>query len=160
MQWVPVSAGEMIFVDAGTVHTIGHGVVLLETQQTCDVIFRLYDYGRPRELHVEEVLRTMKMHTAAGKVEPIAMEGFTRLIDQKYFVVDRYEVGERERVVVPIEEAGCMVCLEGAATIETEGAQSFAMLRGQAVVIPVNVRSVVVQSYLGASFVRCFAPVG
>src|ERR1019366_6772916 len=70
MEWVPVSVGDMVFVDAGTVHAIGPGVVLLETQQTSDVTFRLYDYGRPRELHVEQALRVMKMHTAAGKVEP------------------------------------------------------------------------------------------
>src|ERR1017187_3147181 len=66
MQWVPVSVGDMVFVDAGTVHAIGPGVVLLETQQTSDTTFRLYDYGRPRELHVEQALQVMKMQTAAG----------------------------------------------------------------------------------------------
>ena len=85
-------AGDMVFVDAGTVHAIGPGVVLLETQQTCDVTFRMYDYGRPRELHVEQALGVMKLKTAAGKVAPKRMDGFTRLIEQKYFVVDRYDV--------------------------------------------------------------------
>jgi mannose-6-phosphate isomerase len=160
MQWVPVSAGEMIFVDAGTVHAIGPGVVLLETQQTCDVTFRLYDYGRPRELHIEEALGVMRTHTASGKVEPIVMEGLTRLIDQKYFVVDRYEVDDRKKVVVPIAEAGCVVCLDGAATLETKGMQPLEMLRGQAVVIPADVGLVSVQSPTRASFVRCFAPIG
>jgi mannose-6-phosphate isomerase len=56
LRWVPVSAGDMVFVDAGTVHAIGPGVVLLETQQTSDVTFRLYDYGRGRELHLEQGL--------------------------------------------------------------------------------------------------------
>ena len=54
MEQVPVSVGDMLFVDAGTVHAIGPGVVLLETQQTSDVTYRLYDYGRPRELHLEK----------------------------------------------------------------------------------------------------------
>ena len=53
LNWVKVRAGEMIYVDAGTVHTIGPGVVLLETQQNSDTTYRLYDYGRPRELHIE-----------------------------------------------------------------------------------------------------------
>ncbi len=70
MEWVPVSVGDMVFVDAGTVHAIGPGVVLLETQQTCDVTFRMYDYGRPRELHVEQALKVMRAKTAAGKVAP------------------------------------------------------------------------------------------
>ena len=160
MKWVPVWASDMFFVDAGTVHAIGPGVVLLEIQQACDLTFRLYDYGRSRELHVEQALRVMRTHTAAGKVEPVRMKGFTRLIVKKYFVVDRYEVGERDKVVIPIAEAGCVVCLEGAAIIETAGTQPLEMLRGQAVVIPADVGSMVVQSDTGALFVRCFAPVG
>ena len=57
----------MVFVDAGTVHAIGAGMVLLETQQTSDITFRLYDYGRPRELHLEQGLAAIKLHTNAGK---------------------------------------------------------------------------------------------
>src|SRR5271170_3251194 len=74
LAWVPVAVGDMIFVDAGTVHAIGPGMVLLETQQTCDTTFRLYDYGRPRELHLEKGLQVMKARTAAGKVQPVAMD--------------------------------------------------------------------------------------
>jgi mannose-6-phosphate isomerase len=54
MTWVPVAAGDFFFVPAGTVHAIGAGIALLEFQQASDVTYRLYDYGRPRELHVEE----------------------------------------------------------------------------------------------------------
>ncbi len=49
LKMVPVKVGDMVFVDAGTVHAIGPGVVLLEVQQTSDVTYRLYDYGRGRE---------------------------------------------------------------------------------------------------------------
>src|ERR1700677_3335698 len=98
---VAAAVGDMLFVDAGTVHAIGPGVVLLETQQTSDVTYRLYDYGRPRELHLEKGLGVMKMQTAAAKVKPVAMEGFTRLIAQKYFVVDRYDVAAGREVEVP-----------------------------------------------------------
>ncbi len=158
MVWVPVSVGEMIFVDAGTVHAIGPGVVLLETQQTCDITFRLYDYGRPRELHVEQALRVMKTHTAAGKIAPVAMDGFTRLIEQKYFVVDRYEVGAGREAAIPIAGAGCLVGLAGAASVERAGAEGVGMLPGQAVVVPADTGSVVVRSEAGTSFVRCSAP--
>ena len=58
LESVPVSVGDMLFVDAGTVHAIGPGVVLLETQQTSDITYRMYDYGRPRELHLEKVCRS------------------------------------------------------------------------------------------------------
>jgi mannose-6-phosphate isomerase len=68
LNWVDVFAGDMIYVAAGTVHTIGGGMVLVETQQTSDTTYRLYDYGRGRELHIEDGLAATKLHTHAGKV--------------------------------------------------------------------------------------------
>ena len=158
LQWVPVQAGDMVFVDAGTVHAIGPGVVFLETQQTCDITFRMYDYGRPRELHVEQALQVMKLETAAGKVKPVAMDGFVRLIAQKYFVVNRYKLDARRAVVIPIAEAGCLVGLCGSGLVECSGAAPVELLRGRAVVTPASAGEVVVRSNAGASFVRCFAP--
>jgi mannose-6-phosphate isomerase len=158
MQWVPVETGNMIFVDAGTVHAIGPGVVLLETQQTSDITFRMYDYGRPRELHVEQALRVMKTRTAAGKVAPVSMDGFVRLIAQKYFVVDRYDVGAGCEVSIPIAEAGCLVGLKGAGTVKNEGVEAVELVAGKAVVVPANAGKVVVRTEAGASLVRCFAP--
>ena len=67
LEWVPVSVGDMLFVDAGTVHAIGPGVVLLETQQTSDVTYRLYDYGRPRELHLEQGLAGDEIEDGGGE---------------------------------------------------------------------------------------------
>ena len=52
LEWRPVRAGDFYFVPAGTVHAIGAGVSLLEFQQNADVTYRLFDYGRPRELHL------------------------------------------------------------------------------------------------------------
>ena len=70
---LPVMAGDLIFVDAGTVHAIWAGSVLLETQQNCDLTYRMYDYGRPRELHIEKSLEATKLVTRAGKVQPIVL---------------------------------------------------------------------------------------
>lgn len=56
IDWVPVAAGDFFFVPAGTVHAIGAGIALLEFQQASDVTYRLYDYGRPRALHLDEAL--------------------------------------------------------------------------------------------------------
>ena len=158
MNWVPVSVGDMVFVDAGTVHAIGPGVVLLETQQTCDITFRMYDYGRPRELHVEQALRVMKLETGAGKVAPRKMDGLVRLIEQKYFVVDRYDLAGAGEVVVPAEGTGCLVGLTGSARVESQGAETVELLPSRAVVVPAVVGDVVVRSDAGASFVRCWAP--
>jgi mannose-6-phosphate isomerase len=56
MDWRPVSKGDFFFVAAGTVHAIGAGISLLEFQQNADVTYRLYDYGRPRELHLDDAV--------------------------------------------------------------------------------------------------------
>ena len=157
MEWVPVSVGDMLFVDAGTVHAIGPGVVLLETQQTSDVTYRLYDYGRPRELHLEKGLAVMKAKTQAGKVKPREMDGFIRLIEQKYFSVDRYDLGKMDEVRVSMEGRGCLVGLKGTASVITPG-DEVELVPGQAVVIPEGVAEVIVEAERGASFVRCVAP--
>ncbi len=157
MEWVPVSVGDMLFVDAGTVHAIGPGVVLLETQQTSDVTYRLYDYGRPRELHLEKGLAVMKGKTQAGKVKAREMDGFTRLIEQKYFVVDRFDLEKMEEVRVPMEGRGCLVGLKGTVAVITPG-DEVELVPGQAVVIPDGFEEVIVEAERGASFVRCVAP--
>ena len=84
-----VAAGDMIFVDAGTVHAIWPGSILLETQQNCDLTYRLYDYGRPRELHVEKSLEATRLSTRAGKIAPKALQDRTILVDVEYFRVER-----------------------------------------------------------------------
>ena len=156
IEQVPVAVGDMLFVDAGTVHAIGPGVVLLETQQTSDVTYRLFDYGRPRELHLEKGLKVIRTKTAAGKVAPRVMEGFTRLIEQKYFVVDRFEVASGE-VTVTLEGAGCLVGLTGSGLVAC-GEDKVELKAGHAVVVPLGSGPMVV-SGAGLSFVRCVAPV-
>ena len=66
LQYVPVKAGDMVYVEAGTIHAIGPGMVVLETQQYSDTTYRLYDYGRPRELHLKDGLAVTKAQTEVG----------------------------------------------------------------------------------------------
>lgn len=54
MEWKPVARGDVFYIPAGTVHAIGAGVSIIEVQQRADVTYRIYDYGRPRELHLDE----------------------------------------------------------------------------------------------------------
>jgi mannose-6-phosphate isomerase len=88
----PVKAGDMFYVDAGTVHAIWPGSVLLEAQQNSDITYRMYDYGRGRELHIEKSLEAMRLSTQAGKVPPSAYTDRTVLVDADYFCVERIPV--------------------------------------------------------------------
>ncbi|HWH23049.1 MAG TPA: class I mannose-6-phosphate isomerase [Allosphingosinicella sp.] len=56
LDWRPVKAGDFFYVPAGTIHAIGAGISLIEIQQNIDVTYRLYDYGRPRELHLDDAV--------------------------------------------------------------------------------------------------------
>jgi mannose-6-phosphate isomerase len=60
LEWHPVKPGDFFYLPAGTVHAIGTGLMLVEVQQNSDITYRLYDYGRPRELHLEEGLRVAR----------------------------------------------------------------------------------------------------
>jgi mannose-6-phosphate isomerase len=66
LHWHPVHKGDVIFIPAGTIHAIGAGIVLAEIQQHSDATFRLFDYGRGRELHIENAVAA----ATAGPREP------------------------------------------------------------------------------------------
>ncbi len=152
LRLVPVSVGDLVFVDAGTVHAIGPGVTLLEVQQTSDTTYRLYDYGRPRELHLEKGLAVTKTQTGAGKIAPQTMDGFTRLIAAQYFVVDRYELGSGESARVQNFLAGCVVGLAGSGTVG-----GVEIVPGEAVVLPRGQSEVMSADRM--TFAFCWEPV-
>ena len=89
---LPVHAGDLIFVDAGTIHAIWPGAILLETQQNCDLTYRMFDYARPRELHIARSLEATRLTTRAGKIPPRLLDDRTLLIDVEYFRVERIPV--------------------------------------------------------------------
>ncbi len=144
LNWLPIHRGEMIYVDAGTVHAIGPGSILVETQQNSDTTYRLYDYGRPRELHVEQGLAATKERTRAGKVSRTERtSGNTNLVSSPCFEVDHYELAgpvefdysAQERAAVQI-----VVGIEGGGVLECGAGQDIAFTRGECVVVPAEIR--------------------
>jgi len=89
---IAIARGDMVFVDSGTVHAIWPGSILLETQQYSDTTYRMFDYGRPRELHIEKGLEATKLTTRAGKIAPKKLADRTVLIDVEYFRVEQLAV--------------------------------------------------------------------
>jgi mannose-6-phosphate isomerase len=137
LRYVPVKAGDMVYVDAGTVHAIGPGMVVLETQQYSDTTYRLYDYGRPRELHLREGLAVTKTKTEAGLVAPEQHEGYTRLIRTPYFVVDRFDAGAAGSRELGLHgRMQILVALSEGASLRGSGGEEFAVPSGRAVVLP------------------------
>ncbi len=97
IDWRPARAGDFIYNDAGTIHAIGADVTILEVQQNVDLTYRLYDYGRPRELHLDDGLAVSRV-TAGGSSRDrhVGTSGDLLLVDGPHFGVRRVEgpVGE------------------------------------------------------------------
>jgi mannose-6-phosphate isomerase len=164
VEQVPVQQGDMIFVDAGTVHAIGPGVVLLETQQTSDITYRLYDYGRPRELHIDRGLAATRLHTAAGKVPPRVEGNRIRLIEKQYFIVDRLGLrpdapySSSEAADAPAGVPHALVAVEGTAVLLARDCEPLDLIPGRAVVVPASVGSYTLESSAAASVLRSSQP--
>lgn len=92
MTWHPVRAGDFFYIPANTVHAIGGGVSLIEVQQNSDITYRLYDYGRGRDLHLD-----VGMTVADGSVyrdglhRHLSETGHVRLVVGPYFRLDRVD---------------------------------------------------------------------
>ncbi|MGC2696471.1 MAG: class I mannose-6-phosphate isomerase, partial [Candidatus Angelobacter sp.] len=147
LNWVDVREGDMIYVDAGTVHAIGPGAVIVETQQNSDTTYRLYDYGRPRELHIEAGLKAIKEHTHAGKVvrgRPQSENGKTQtnLVTSPCFIVDKFSLNRPWEFRRPRHAKGgvwCLTATRGYGLIESEGAAPITLTGGEALIVPANV---------------------
>ncbi len=154
LDMVPVRKGDMIFVDAGTVHAIGPGSVLLETQQTSDLTYRMYDYGRPRELHLEKSLEAMRLTTGAGKMTPKNVDGHSILIDQKYFRVERWKEALPSAENAAADVVQLFFVAEGKLKVEGQGFEQFSLDRYQIAVIPAGARDWKVTAETTAEVIR------
>jgi mannose-6-phosphate isomerase len=147
LNWIEVRPGEMFYVDAGTIHAIGPGLVIVETQQNSDITYRLYDYGRPRELHIEDGLRAAKEQTHAGKIPAGRMETFNgktqvNLITSPWFIVDKFRLTQAWRFERPRHahrSVWCVTALQGCGMVESEDAAPVTFAAGEAVVVPASV---------------------
>jgi mannose-6-phosphate isomerase len=103
IHWRPVKAADVIYVPAGTIHAIGAGVSLLEVQQNIDVTYRLYDYGRPRELHLDDGMKVAKPLPYPDEFASQAAEPGDRvLVSMPHFTLLRcsHSGGEADRLSV------------------------------------------------------------
>jgi mannose-6-phosphate isomerase len=138
LDWLPVHAGDLFFVDAGTVHAIGPGCVLLETQQNCDLTYRMYDYGRGRELHLDKAFEAMRLKTDAGLKAPRVMDGLTVLIDAQYFRVEKFTVEPGKPSAKETQHEGTtqiLFVMAGAGEIRGEF-ETVSLSKAQVVIVP------------------------
>ena len=121
MEWKPTQAGDFWSLAPGMVHAIGAGVTLIEVQQNADITYRLYDYGRPRELHLDDGV-------AVSVAEPFPMARHSRpepgpepLVDGEHFRLWLRQ-GENALAGVPRDRARWIVPVSGEAEVAGETA--------------------------------------
>jgi mannose-6-phosphate isomerase len=169
LNWINIYPGEMIYVAGGTVHTLGPGAILVETQQQSDCTYRLYDYGRPRELHLQAGLAAVKERVASGKVVRPAPSGvagtkntLAPLVRAPYFVVEQYALKEPQSFRT-IDETGknsvqILVAVEGCGIVEARGMEPVTLAKGDAAVIPATLNEFRVRPQWAVEFLRATVP--
>jgi len=169
LNWLNVYAGDMIYVSGGTVHTLGPGSVIVETQQQSDTTYRLYDYGRPRELHLREGLAAVKEKVASGKVvrpAPTQLPGSRNrqgsLVAAPYFVVDMLEMKDEQELTTR-EDSGrtsaqILVAVEGCGVVAAAAAEPVTFAKGDAVVVPACVTKFTIRPQWTLELLRARVP--
>jgi mannose-6-phosphate isomerase len=150
------------------VHTLGPGSVIVETQQQSDMTYRLYDYGRPRELHLKDGMAAVKEKVKSGKVlRPAPQEaGKNRqstLVNAPYFVVDMFECKEpvsglRTRDGTSKNSAQILVAIDGCGVIESRRMEPVTLAKGDAVVIPACIEEFSVRPQWTLELLRAYVP--
>ncbi|MGH9736186.1 MAG: type I phosphomannose isomerase catalytic subunit [Candidatus Acidiferrales bacterium] len=168
LERVPVHDGDVIFVPARTVHTIGAGLTICEIQQYSDLTYRVYDYnrrdakGNARELHVEkalEVLRFGEQH--GGKTQPASIErdGVTKtyLAACSYFATEKWDFQRSLAANSSSEHFDLLIFLAGSGRIEwADGAAEYD--RAQLWIIPAGLGPYEVKPQSRTSLIRTYVP--
>lgn len=118
VDWKPVAAGDVIYSAAGTIHAIGAGITLIEVQQNVDLTYRLYDYGRPRELHLDAGIAVSDPVPFDAQLTPRQVDAKrTLLVEGPKFVMERWTGGDHP-VVMGEAGPGWFVPIAGSGTID------------------------------------------
>ena len=160
-----VKEGDVFFLPAGRVHSIGKGCFIAEIQQTSDITYRIYDFGRlgldgkPRELHVEQskdavdysVLDDYKTSYTPEQNKPVS------LVECDYFKTHLLELTESVEVPVEANDSFMIViCLEGAGTLTDSNGYSLNLKQGETVLVPAKIEGFILSPTNSMKVMTCY----
>lgn len=117
--WYPAKAGDVIYSKARTIHAIGAGLTLIEVQQNVDLTYRLYDYGRPRELHLNQGLSVSD--PVPFELPPVpepAENGRAILCENGKFVLERWTFNGDRTLELPKDVSGWLIPVSGGGQVD------------------------------------------
>lgn len=140
---VPVKKGDVFFLETGTIHAIGGGIVIAEIQQTSDITYRIYDWdrvdaeGKSRQLHIEEALDAMNYDTTnTQKQYHTETNKSNVMVDCPYFTTNFIPLEGTKNVENERDCFTVYICTEGGFTVKAGGEESYSFKQGDTVLIP------------------------
>ena len=144
---VEVHKGDCFFIEAGTLHAIGKGILIAEIQQNSNTTYRIYDYGRvgadgkPRQLHIDKALDVteLRLPTPPAKEPKESKDGYDvePLAACEYFNVKKLDINEKAELIADEKSFHAVMILSNEATIKYEGGK-LDLIKGDTVFIPAN----------------------
>lgn len=139
---IPVKKGDFVYIPSGMAHAIKSGIRLLEVQQPCDITYRLHDWGRAREIHVEKALKAVKnLYSEAEKP-------FSGFFTCQYFTLEQQTISNKgsikftldEAKLSPAQEAGwvCFFVIEGEGCCSSNTGETFNVQKEDTVMVRIG----------------------
>ena len=155
LQKVRVKKDDVYYIEAGTIHAVGAGVLLAEIQESSNLTYRLYDYeridknGNKRELHVDKALNAASLKGSTEPIQPMRVLKYfpgrasELLCRCKYFEVYRMLINtERHRDMVSYETGSdsfhVLLCIGGCGAVYMENGESICFFKGDCIFFPAD----------------------
>jgi mannose-6-phosphate isomerase len=154
-----------VFIEAGTVHALGAGLLVAEIQQASDTTYRIFDWnrvdrdGKPRPLHVREALETIDFTrgpVAPQAPQPSAQSHIERLVACDKFVLDCWRFDAPQRLSTD-NRFHLIAVIKGSSTLKTEGS-AHGLRRGDTTLIPACCRQVELEPQAAAVLLDMYLP--
>lgn len=153
---VPVKKGDVVFVEAGTIHAIGEGIVICEIQQNSNITYRVYDFdrkdvnGNTRELHIDkavEVSNLLPLDTsfkAQGAKKEFTNYSETLLVEHILFKTELLELNGAMTMDVDNQSFNALICIEGSMTVKHDN-NSIELKKGESAFIDANTKDIEIE---------------
>ncbi|MCR4943376.1 MAG: class I mannose-6-phosphate isomerase, partial [Clostridium sp.] len=138
---IPVKKGDCFLINSGLVHAICEGIIIAEIQQNSDITYRIYDYNRGRELHVDKALDVINFDLKVENESDKTLEkcsGYAKgtLCNGDFFTIEKYVIEDEIESKSNEDEFFILTCTEGEGVIETDNGEKTSLLKGESILIP------------------------
>lgn len=153
---IKVNPHESFYIEPGTVHAIGAGILLAEIQQTSDITYRIYDYdridsqGEKRKLHTKLAAEAIKLDTSEKYLTELESQGSINLFSTPYFITNRIVIEDSSinKDYSTIDSFVIFIIIEGELTIHTKNNLPLQVKKGEVILIPNNIEEISLVAFL------------